>query len=84
MTDTHHEFDTQSDRDLLATLAALAADERQATARFIGALAEVDARRLYLGEGCSSMFTYCTQVLTCPSTPRTPALKRREPHEHGR
>jgi 5-methylcytosine-specific restriction endonuclease McrA len=63
MTDTHHEFDTQSDRDLLATLAALAADERQATARVIGALAEVDARRLYLGEGCSSMFTYCTQVL---------------------
>ena len=26
-------------------------------------LAEVDARRLYLGEGCSSLFTYCTQVL---------------------
>jgi 5-methylcytosine-specific restriction endonuclease McrA len=26
-------------------------------------LAEVDARQLYLGEGCSSLFTYCTQVL---------------------
>jgi hypothetical protein len=24
---------------------------------------ELDARRLYLGEGCSSLFTYCTQVL---------------------
>ena len=24
---------------------------------------EVDARRLYLGEGCSSLFTYCSQVL---------------------
>jgi hypothetical protein len=23
----------------------------------------MDARRLYLGQGCSSMFTYCTQVL---------------------
>jgi hypothetical protein len=23
----------------------------------------MDARRLYLGEGCSSLFTYCTQVL---------------------
>jgi hypothetical protein len=23
----------------------------------------LDARRLYLGQGCSSMFTYCTQVL---------------------
>src|SRR5438045_1839770 len=36
---------------------------REATARLIAALAEVDARRLYLGEGCSSLFTYCTQVL---------------------
>jgi hypothetical protein len=26
-------------------------------------LAEVDARQLYLEEGCSSMFTYCQQVL---------------------
>jgi hypothetical protein len=26
-------------------------------------LAELDARRLYLGEGCSSLFSYCTQVL---------------------
>ena len=25
--------------------------------------AELDARRLYLGEGCSSLFTYCTQAL---------------------
>jgi hypothetical protein len=24
---------------------------------------EVDSRRLYLGEGCSSLFTYCTRVL---------------------
>jgi hypothetical protein len=27
------------------------------------ALGELDARRLYLGEGCSSLFAYCTQVL---------------------
>ena len=26
-------------------------------------LAHLDERRLYLGEGCSSLFTYCTQVL---------------------
>jgi len=26
-------------------------------------LAEVDARQLYLEEGCSSMFTYCQRVL---------------------
>jgi hypothetical protein len=41
----------------------LVADERQATAQLIAALGELDARRLYLGEGCSSLFTYCTQVL---------------------
>jgi len=28
----------------------------------VRALAE-DERRLYLAEGCSSMFTYCTQIL---------------------
>jgi hypothetical protein len=33
------------------------------TARLIAALAEPDARRLYLGEGCSSRFTHCTQIL---------------------
>ena len=31
--------------------------------RLIALLAELDARRLYLGAGCSSLFTYCTQVL---------------------
>ena len=52
-----------SNRDLLAQLKRLAQSERDATAALIAALAEVDARRLYLGEGCSSLFTYCTQVL---------------------
>ncbi len=54
---------TLSDQELLAEVTALAGRERQATAQLIAALAEVDSRRLYLGEGCSSLFTYCTQVL---------------------
>jgi hypothetical protein len=29
----------------------------------IRSLVEFDARGLYLREGCSSLFTYCTQVL---------------------
>ena len=37
--------------------------EREATARMIALLSQLDARRLYLGEGCSSLFAYCTQVL---------------------
>jgi hypothetical protein len=52
-----------SDEELLAELKVLAARERHATAQLIASLAEVDARRLYLGEGCSSLFAYCTQVL---------------------
>ena len=52
-----------SDRDLLAEVKRLAERECQATADLIASLAELDARRLYLGEGCSSLFTYCTQVL---------------------
>ena len=38
-------------------------DERHVTAELLALLGEVDSRRLYLGEGCSSLFTYCTQVL---------------------
>lgn len=52
-----------SDEALLARVDALAADERHATAELIASLAELDARRLYLGAGCSSLFTYCTEVL---------------------
>src|SRR3954465_12706904 len=52
-----------SDADLLTTTARLAERERHATADLIAALMEIDARKLYLGEGCSSLFTYCTQVL---------------------
>jgi 5-methylcytosine-specific restriction endonuclease McrA len=57
------DYTTFSDRDLLAMVHQLAGDERRATARLIASLAELDARRLYLGQGCSSLFTYCIQVL---------------------
>ena len=56
-------FTTLSDADLLAQVTRLAAGERHATVQLIAALMELDARRLYLGQGCSSLFTYCTQVL---------------------
>ena len=51
------------DDDLLAEVKRLVASERQATAALLRSLMELDARRLYLREGCSSLFTYCTQVL---------------------
>ena len=55
--------DHLSDQALIDEVKAAAVRERVATVRLIALLAELDARRLYLGEGCSSLFTYCTQVL---------------------
>jgi hypothetical protein len=52
-----------TDGELLTAVAQAATQERSATAHLIALLAELDSRRLYLGEGCSSLFTYCTQVL---------------------
>jgi hypothetical protein len=52
-----------SDREVLTRVREAAHSERVATARVIALLSELDARRLYLGEGCSSLFTYCIQVL---------------------
>lgn len=52
-----------SDQELLARTLQLAAEERQATALLIAHLAEVDARRLYLAEGYSSLFAYGTVAL---------------------
>ena len=52
-----------SDSEVIAEVSRLAALERKAIAALVSVLAELDARRLYLGQGCSSMFTYCTQVL---------------------
>ena len=52
-----------SDEQLIADVKARAASEQQATAQLIASLAELDARRLYLGEGCASLFAYCTRVL---------------------
>jgi 5-methylcytosine-specific restriction endonuclease McrA len=52
-----------TDAQLLSEVKTLAAGERDATARLIASLAELDVRRLYLGEGFRSLFTYCTQCL---------------------
>ncbi len=51
------------DRDIVVHVKDAAAHERGATGRLIALLAEFDARRLHLAEGCSSLFIYCTQVL---------------------
>ena len=52
-----------TDIELLDAVARAAAQERSATTQLIALLTELDTRKLYLGEGCSSLFTYCTQML---------------------
>lgn len=62
--DDHPGLSHLSDTELASELRRLVACERRATAALIASLAEFDARRLYLGAGFSSLFTYCTQHLT--------------------
>jgi hypothetical protein len=59
----HQVLNHLSDAELLHETARLAERERHATAALIAALIEVDVRRLYLGEGCGSLFAYCAEVL---------------------
>ncbi len=56
-------FTSMEDRALLDAAKHLVIEEHLATAALLRALMEIDTRRLYLGEGCASMFSYCTQVL---------------------
>ena len=49
-----------SDEHLLRELEAAVVRERGATTQVIALLAEMDTRRLYLQQGYSSLFTYCT------------------------
>ena len=55
--------DRLDDHALTVELSRLAGCERESTAALVAHLAEFDARRLYEGEGFSSLFKYCTTVL---------------------
>jgi hypothetical protein len=52
-----------SDHEVLTRLHGAVAYERHATAHVIELLMEVDARKLWAQQSCSSLFTYCVQVL---------------------
>lgn len=54
---------TLSDADLIARLRKLAGSERAMTCRLLRTLIEFDSRKLYLREGYSSLFAYCTHEL---------------------
>jgi len=52
-----------SDRELLSRLELAVRQEWQASAQVVALLMEVDARKLYAAQSCSSLFVYCVQVL---------------------
>jgi len=53
----------RSNQQLLLGVKHLVGREREATADVVAHLAEIDARELYLQEGCSSLYKYCIEVL---------------------
>jgi hypothetical protein len=56
-------FVALSDDELVQRVKDLAGCERRASLALIRSLIQFDIRRLYLREGCASLFTYCTTVL---------------------
>ena len=63
---THNCLDSArhlSNDELLSRVKMLAAQERAATAELVAHLAELDARKLYLPAGYTSMFVYCRDAL---------------------
>jgi hypothetical protein len=52
-----------TDEALLAHVGSLARRERDATVELVGHLAELDGRKLHLGEGPGSLYKYCRDVL---------------------
>jgi hypothetical protein len=58
-----HELHSIPDDDLLRQLSDLLKDSRRVESDLVAHIGEVDARRLYAREACSSMFAYCMEVL---------------------
>ena len=56
-------FASLSDTQLVAEVERLAVTQRSNNAALIASLAELDARKLYLGLGFPSLFSYCTERL---------------------
>lgn len=52
-----------SDSDLLSAVESNSRVERSSSLELVAALAELESRRLYLGLGYSSLYTYCLQHL---------------------
>src|SRR5262249_7313480 len=56
--------DQLSNSELVAAVKRLLRSEHATTAQLVAHLGELDERRLYLAEGYSSLFKYCTDALS--------------------
>ena len=63
MRNQHVTLKAMTDGQLLDRLAELTRQSRRTEAELVAVIAEVDSRRLYVAAACSSMFSYCTEVL---------------------
>ena len=57
---TNDSIQLLTNEQLLADVTIVAGREREATVQLIALLSELERRRLYLAEGYSSLFTFCT------------------------
>ena len=57
------EIESLDDRDLLKRLKSMVVKERRSTTQLLAHLAVLDGRRLYIAQGYSSLFNYCTRGL---------------------
>jgi hypothetical protein len=57
------ELQSLSDDELLLRLSELMRESRRVDAELVAHIGEVDDRRLFAREACSSMFVYCIEVL---------------------
>ena len=58
-----HELRSISDEELLRRLSQLLTQSRRGESELVAHIGEVDERRLYASQACSSMFSYATEVL---------------------
>jgi hypothetical protein len=60
---TFEHLRTLSNKQIVGRVKYLARKERHTSAELIGHLAVFDERQLYAAEACSSLFSYCTEIL---------------------
>jgi hypothetical protein len=60
---TANDLKAISDEELLERLSGLLKKARRVESDLVAHIGEVDERRLYARKACSSMFSYCTEVL---------------------